>query len=293
MSYRFIKEQQREYPVRRICQALGVSVSGYYAWHKRPVSPRELANRELVRHIQAAHQASYQTYGSPRIHAELKANGQACSPGRVARLMRMNGIQARRRRRYKVTTQSQHDHPVAPNLLKREFTAERPNQVWLTDITYVPTAEGWLYLAAVLDLFSRQIVGWSMGSRLKTGLVKDALQMALDRRQPPAQLMHHSDRGSQYASADYQSLLAKHTMQVSMSGAGSCYDNAPMESFFSSLKSERVHHCRYLTRADARHDLFNFIEVFYNRQRRHSSLGYLSPAAFELRSFELTYTPPN
>jgi putative transposase len=210
--------------------------------------------------------------------------------GATWRMMRRHGIQARRRRRYRVTTQSQHDHPVAPNLLKRKFTAERPNQVWLTNITYVPTAEGWLYLAAVLDLFSRRIVGWTMGSRLKTELVKDAFQMALDRRQPsffttrtgavsmPAQTINHPGPTHH---------------QVSMSGAGNCYDNAPMESFFSSLKSERVHPCRYLSRTEARHDLFAFIEVFYNRQRRHSSLGYLSPAAFEQHPFVLTSTPPN
>jgi putative transposase len=217
---------------------------------------------------------------SPRIHAELRAQGILCSRGRVARLMRLNGVVARRRKRYRVTTRVDAQSPVAPNVLNREFTAERPNAKWLADITYLDTYEGWLYLAAVLDVYSRRIVGWSMHTRMTTDLVENALRMALGQRPHADDLLHHSDRGSQYTSGHYQTLLAQAQITPSMSGTGNCYDNAMMESFFATLKTECADH-RFATRAEARRAIFEFIEVGYNRQRRHSALNYLTPAEFE------------
>ena len=280
MRFRFIQAHQGAFDIKTMCHTLEVSRSGYYAWRSRQPSQREQANQKLVEHIKQIHQDSRQTYGSPRVHAELFERGIHCNEKRVARLMRLHGLQAKQRRRYKVTTRANPRRPVAENLLNRDFTAERPNQKWVADITYVSTFEGWLYLATVLDVFSRRIVGWSMSDRLKTNLVEDALQMALDRRQPHFALLHHSDRGSQYTSLDYQALLARHHIQVSMSGRGSAYDNAMMESFFATLKTECVDH-RFATRAEARLAIFEYIEVFYNRQRRHSGLGFLSPHRFE------------
>jgi transposase InsO family protein len=244
-----------------------------------------MANRALLKAIRVAYQASRQTYGSPRIHAELAAKGLRCSENRVARLMRAHEIQAKRKKRRKITTDRNHDYPIAPNLLRQDFTAQAPNQKWLSDLTYIPTAEGWLYLAAVMDVFSRRIVGWALDKCMTSALVTQALQMALDTRQPPAGLIHHSDRGSQYASAPYQALLAEHHLQVSMSHTGNCYDNAPMESFFGSLKTEQVHFQHYQTRAEARTDIFYYIEGFYNRSRRHSTLDYLAPEQFEYTYF--------
>ena len=265
-----------------MCKVLNVSPSGYYAWRKRPVSAREMANRELVKRIEAVYNDSYETYGSPRVYIELKAQGETCSENRVARLMRLRGLQARQVRRYKSTTRRNKKHPVAPNILKRDFTAERPDQKWLTDITYIPTREGWLYLAAVLDLFGRRIVGWAMSERITADLTTKALKMAIRRRLPGAGLIHHSDQGSQYTDGAYQTLLSDHGIQASMNGVGTWYDNAPMESFFGTLKSELVHHRVYDSRDEARPDLFFYIEAFYNRRRRHSSLAYLSPEAYEL-----------
>lgn len=265
-----------------MCKALNVSPSGYYAWRKRPVSAREMANRELVKKIEAVYNDSYETYGSPRVYFELKAQGETCSENRVARLMRLRGLQARQVRRYKSTTRRNKKHPVAPNILKRDFAAERPDQKWLTDITYIPTREGWLYLAAVLDLFGRRIVGWAMSERITADLTTKALKMAIRQRLPSAGLIHHSDQGSQYTDGAYQSLLSDHGIQASMNGVGTWYDNAPMESFFGTLKSELVHHRVYNSRDEARPDLFFYIEAFYNRRRRHSSLAYLSPEAWEL-----------
>jgi transposase InsO family protein len=265
-----------------MCRVLGVSASGDYAWRQRRPSMRQKSNEVLVECIRAIHAESHGTYGSPRVHAELVAQGIRCNRKRVERLMRVHHIQARRKKRWRPrTTDSRHSLPVAHNILNREFEAEAPNQKWVTDITYIPTTEGWLYLAAVMDLYSRRIVGWSMASRLTSKLVKDALKLAVAQRQPSPGLVHHSDRGSQYASADYRLLLTARGMVASMSRKGNCYDNAPMESFFGTLKSERVHHCRYRTRAEARHDIFHYIELFYNRKRRHSTLGYMSPAQFE------------
>jgi putative transposase len=280
MKFKFMAAHRGEFDVISMCRALEVSTSGYYAWCKRPPGAREKANHDLVEHIRQVHQVSRQTYGSPRIHAELKAHGLVCSRNRIARLMRRYGIRARQPRRYRVTTDAHHAYPVAANLLNRQFTAEAPDQKWVTDITFIDTWEGWLYLAVVMDLYSRQIVGWSMADHLRTSLVEDALGMALARRCPAPGLLHHSDRGSQYASTDYQALLQAHGIQVSMSRTGDCYDNAAMESFFGTLKTESATD-RYATRADARISLFEYIEVWYNRQRRHSTLGYLSPEEYE------------
>ncbi len=234
----------------------------------------------LSAQIKDIHQTSRQTCGSPRIHAELQAQGRRCSRGRVARWMRAHGITARPRRRYRTTTRTDHRLPVAPNVLARNFTASRPDEKWLADITYIDTREGWLYLATVLDTFSRRIVGWSMQTRMTTRLVEDTWQMALGQRQWSGGLVHHSDRGSQYTSHDYQALLKAHGLIISMSGTGNCYDNAMMESFFATLKTECVTY-RFATRAVARQAIFDYIVVWYNRQRRHSALDYLCPAAFE------------
>jgi transposase InsO family protein len=270
-----------EFTMIRMCQMLGVSASGYYAWHRRRPSRRAEANAALMEQIREIHRTSRRTYGSPRVHAALRRCGLACGRNRVARLMRREGLVGRSpRRRYPRTTQAASGNPVAPNVLAQDFTAERPDQKWVADITYVDTAEGWLYLAPVLDLFSRKVVGWSMDNHLYSSLVEDALHMAVIRRRPAPGLLHHSDRGSQYTSDAYQQRLAKLECEVSMSRTGNCYDNAVMESFFSTLKSECLTG-QFRTRAQARTAIFEFIEVWYNRHRLHSSLGYLSPEEFE------------
>jgi len=280
MKFAFIDQYRSEFPVRRLCQVLGVSSSGYYAAGKREPSQHEGEDRRLLVHIRVGHRASRETYGYRRIAHELRAQGIGCGRHRVARLMRQAGLRVKSRRPYKVTTRSHPRLPVADNVLDRDFTAAHPNQKWVADITYIATDQGWLYLATVMDLFSRKIVGWSMNPRMKTDLVSDAFQMALLQRCPEAGLLHHSDQGSQYASHDYQKLLDDYGIQVSMSRAGNCYDNAVMESFFATLKTECVDR-RYATRDEARTCLFDYIEVWYNLRRCHSSLGYLSPAAFE------------
>ena len=271
MKYQFVTDHSHEFPVTRMCRVLAVSTSGYYAWRGRPQSQRARDNLELVDRIKEVHAASRETYGSPRVHAELvQGQGIQCNKKRVERLMRIHDIRGRQRRRRRVkTTDSNHSLPVAPN------------RKWVADITYVPTAQGWLYLAVVLDLFSRRVIGWSMADTMCTLLVKDALEMAISSRHPQAGLLHHSDRGSQYASAEYQAVLQTGELVASMSRAGNCYDNAAMESFFGTLKCELIHDRRYRTRTEARQDIFEYIEVFYNRQRRHSSLGYLSPVSYE------------
>ncbi len=281
MLYRFIDEQRRHYPVRRLCQSLGVSPSGYYAWKRRPPSQRKLNNAVLMVHIRAIHAEMHERYGSPHIHAELCARGHSCNLKRVARLMCVHQIRARHKRKYRTTTRSDPKLPVAPNRLAQDFHAVVPNQKWVTDVTFIPTAEGWLYLAAVLDLYSRRIVGWALDAQQDTELVLGALQMALGRRQPTAGTSHYSDRGSQYASANYQEVLQTQQFRVSMSGTGNCYDNAPMESFFSTLKAELTNRRNYRTRAEARQDIIAYIEGFYNATRRHSALGYRSPLEFE------------
>jgi len=282
MSYDFIAQHAQAYPVTRQCAVLGVAVSGYYGWQKRQMSMRQQQDQQLLSAIRRIYQQHRGLYGSPRIHAELKKEGWQCSRKRVARLMREAHLRSVRQRKRRVqTTQSKHSYPVAVNVLNRQFEAQRPNQKWVSDMTYIPTQNGWLYLAAVLDLFSRRIVGWAMSATCDATLVQNALQMALSERQPTADLLHHSDRGSQYAAHAYQALLAQHAITVSMSRKGNCYDNAVMESFFRTLKAECVDLHVFRSRTHARSVIFEFLEVYYNRQRLHSTLGYCTPAAFE------------
>jgi transposase InsO family protein len=285
VRFEVIHSYRTSFSVARMCQVFGVSPSGYYAWRDRPASRRAQENAGLVKEIRDIHEKSRKTYGSPRVHAELLARGFQVGKNRVARLMRAAKIRARRKKKGTRTTDSNHDHPVAPNLLNREFETRQPNEKWLGDITYIWTQEGWLYLAAIMDLFSRKIVGWAMENTLASCLVEKAFRMAVRSRNPKAGLLHHSDRGSQYAGQDYQLHLADYRMQVSMSRTGNCYDNAPMESFFSTLKVEWVHHQKYENQKEARTDIFDYIEGFYNRTRRHSSLDYLSPVEYERQYF--------
>ena len=282
MRYQFVHDHSRCFQVRRMCRVLDISPSGYYAWLRRPESRRVREDRRLLVEIKAIHKENRGVYGSPRIHAELKDRQMYHGKKRVARLMRENGIRAKQKKKFRATTDSRHSYPVAPNLLWRDFSASGPNQKWLADITYIWTREGWLYLAAIMDLFSRPIVGWSMSRRMTKKLVLEALEMAVGRRRPEPGLIHHSDRGSQYACGDYQRTLNGHGMVCSMSRKGDCWDNAPMESFFHTLKTELVHHRDYQTRNQAKTDIFEYIEVFYNRSRRHSSLGYMAPAQYEM-----------
>ena len=281
MRFAFIAEEKAAFPVRLLCRTLQVSRAGFYAWQRRPPAPRARADDRLGLEIAAIHAESRQRYGSPRVHAELADRGCRTSRKRVARLMRARGLAARRGRRFRVTTHSRHPFPVAPNVLARQFDRPQPDRAWVTDITYIPTREGWLYLAVLLDLCSRLAVGWAMSDRITDALTLDALGMALARRRPPQGLLHHSDRGSQYASGDYQRLLARHGIVGSMSRRGNCWDNAVAESFFATIKVELVHDAAWATRAAARAELVEYLEVFYNGQRRHSALGYLSPRAFE------------
>ena len=264
-----------------MCTTLEVSRSGFYAWLRRRESKRSRENRRLTKLIREEHKRSRETYGSPRIHAALKGRSETCGRNRVARLMRQAGICSKVKRKFRRTTNSKHGHPVAPNLLAQDFSTSRPNEVWVSDITYIWTDEGWLYLASTLDLFSRMIVGWSMNSIMPASLVEDALKMAIDRRSPPAGMIHHSDRGVQYAAHAFQGLLDRHGIVCSMSRKGNCYDNAVKESFFHTLKTELTDHEHYLTREQAKASVFEFIEVFYNRLRLHSTLGYVSPLEFE------------
>jgi putative transposase len=281
VRYCFIDDHREQWPVSVQCRVLHVSRSGFYAWCQRDVSATAQRRAELTERIEQIHRASRQTYGSPRIHLELEAQGVHCNRKTVEKCMQEAGIVAKSHRKFRVTTtDSNHDHPIAPNLVNREFQASGKNQTWVTDITYVPTGEGWLYLAAVEDLFTREIVGWSMSAKIDSRLVVDALKMAIARQCPGEELMAHSDRGVQYASEHYQRLLQEHGITCSMSRKGNCYDNAPMESFFATLKKELVHHEKYQTRAEARQSLFEYIEVFYNRIRRHSALNYQSPTQF-------------
>lgn len=287
MKFVFIGTQQLEFPVQRICRVLGVSPSGYYAWLRRPASQREQDNQALLEKIRQIHAQSRKNYGSPRIHAALRQQGIACGRNRVARLMRRAGIRPAYVRRWVRTTRSDPRLPVAPNRLGRSFSAQRPNQKWVSDLTYIPTRQGWLFLAAVMDLFSRKIVGWALDTSMSSSLTDQALQMALQHRKPEMNFLHHSDRGSQYAAQSYQKLLDAYHSQISMSRVGNCYDNAPMESFFATLKKELIHQVIYLSSSQAKLSIFEYIEVFYNRQRLHSTLGFCSPDEFE-RSFNLS-----
>lgn len=281
MKYTFIAAHTEEYQIRRMCHALEVQRSGYYAWRRRTPSTRAQANEALLELIREEHEASRKTYGSPRIQIVLRRKGIACGKNRVARLMRLHGIVAQKRHKWHpTTTQRQPGVVPAPNLLNQDFTAPAPNRKWVSDFTYIDTAEGWLYLAAVLDLFSRKVVGWAMTERMDTELVEAAWQMAWLGRRPAPGLLHHSDQGSQYTSAAYQRSLTTSLAELSMSRVGNCYDNAVIESFFGTLKTECVTG-QFATRALARTSIFEYIEVWYNRQRLHSTLGYLSPVEFE------------
>ena len=283
MKFGFIRDHLKRWPVVVMCRVLAVTRSGFYAWRKRAPSARAQRNQQLVAKIRKVHQENRQLYGSPRVHRALLIDGEIVSRNTVAKLMRQAKIRAKTKRRFLPrTTDSAHGKPVAENKLARDFQADAINRKWLADITYVPTAEGWLYLAAVLDCFSRKIVGWSMADHLQTDLASDALKMALVQRDVAGtDLLHHSDRGVQYASDQYQQLLSDRKIEVSMSGSGDCYDNAMMESFWATLKTECVHQHRYATRQQAQGSIFEYVEVFYNRKRLHSSLGYVSPETFE------------
>lgn len=275
-----MKQWRLEYPVEVMARVLDVSRSGFYAWLGRPPSARALEDERLKVAITATHAKTRETYGTKRLQRELKAEGVEVGRDRIARLRRELGICCKQKRRFKATTPSNHDLPVAENLLGQCFEATAPNEVWHTDITALPTGEGWLYLAGVKDQFTCEIVGYAMGSRMTQELVGQALWRALRYQHPVAGLIHHSDRGSQYCALDYQGLLTQHGLLASMSGTGNCYDNAPMESFWGSLKNELVHHRCYETRAEAEASIREYIEIFYNRQRRHSRLGYVAPAVF-------------
>ncbi|TDP61550.1 transposase InsO family protein [Bradymonas sediminis] len=282
MRYEVIESHRDEFPVTLLCEVLDVSTSGYYDWRKRPPSKRQQEDEALLNKIEDIHAKSRETYGSPRIHRVLKDEGRVVGRNRVARLMRDNGIKAAQKRRSRRTTDSNHAFPLADNLLAREFSTTQPNQVWLADITYVDTQQGWLYLAAILDIYSRKIVGWAMDETMGRKLCINALQMAVLNREPDEGLLHHSDRGCQYASGDYQELLKDYGMTCSMSRKGNCWDNAPMESFFGTLKTESLHRRVFATRDEARQEIFEYIEVFYNRQRKHSALDFASPSEFEM-----------
>jgi len=284
MKYQFITEHRQEYPISIMCRVLEVAVSGFYAWLRRVPSRRSQENTVLGECIVRIYQENRQVYGSPRIHAALRAEGRRCGRKRVARLMREQGLNARIRKHRTRTTDSHHEQPVAPNVLNREFSATAPNTKWVADITAIWTAEGWLYLAVVLDIFSRMVVGWAMDAHRDEVLVDQAARMALARRHPEPGLLHHSDRGSQYTAADYRELLAGYGIAVSMSGKGDCYDNALMESFFGTLKTECVDRQSYQSLSQARQSIFEYLEAFYNRQRLHSSLGYVSPVTYELQA---------
>ena len=290
MRYRCINRRRHQYPVKMMSRVLKVSSSGYYAWRVRPESHRAKTDRELTRVIRRLHAESKGVYGSPKITVDLQDEGYRCGRHKVARLMRLAGLRGFPQRRFKVTTERDPSHPVAANLIQQDFTAAAPNQRWASDITYISTHQGWLYLAVMMDLYSRRIIGWSMSRWLNRHLAMDALSMALGARRPERVLIHHSDRGSQYTSDDFRDALEKHGIQCSMSARGNCFDNAAVESFFGLLKRERVNRVRYRTRDEARADVFDYIECFYNRKRRHGYLGQISPAAFEERTSGLFET---
>lgn len=281
MRFRLIDAAKEEFPVQRLCKVLGVSQSGYFAWKSRPASRRQRDDLVLLAHVRAAFALSHETYGSPRMTHELRDQGLDAGRRRVARLMRENGLRARQPRRFKRTTDSLHAFPVAPNLLDQDFSAGRPDEKWGADISYIWTREGWLYLAVVIDLYARRVVGWAVSDRLHKELALRALRRALAVRRPAAGLLHHSDRGSQFCSLAYQAELRRHGLLISMSGKGNCYDNSMVETFFKTLKSELVWRTRFQTRSEAREALARYIDGFYNPIRRHSALGFVSPAQFE------------
>lgn len=286
MKYQFIEQHRQEFPVVVMCNVLGVSESGFYAWRKRPACPRKREDAQLTQEIRQVYATHRGRYGSPRIHRELQDQGRSTSRKRVARLMREAELSARRKRRRVLTTKRDATHPVAPNVLDRDFAAPEPNTKWVTDITYIPTTQGWLYLAVILDLYSRAVVGWSMSACCDEELAAQALQMAIGRRRPQAGLVHHSDRGCQYTSHKYRQRLEQAGMIVSMSRKGNCWDNAAMESFFGSLKEECVGNTLFASHEEARSAIFTYLEVYYNRIRRHSTLGYVSPLLYEQRTLQ-------
>lgn len=273
--------------MEKMCEIYQVSRSGYYAWANRPKSKRENERAELLKHIEKIFGEFKSRYGAIRICWELSRRGIKTNRKRVAALMKISGLVAKHRRRYKVTTDSSHSHPIAPNILNRDFSVGLPDMTWLSDITYIQTDEGWLYLAATMDLYQRKIVGWSMDRSMTRRLVCNALEMGIKRSNPGKGLLHHSDRGVQYASKDFRKMLEKHGMICSMSRKGDCWDNAPMESFFHTLKTELVNYSRFKTREEAKRAIYEYIEIFYNRKRLHSSLGYLSPEEFEKKTLSL------
>lgn len=275
-----MKQWRLDFPITVMCRVFGVSRSGYYDWVDRKPSARAAEDERLKVAIKAAHKRTRESYSARRLQPELAADGFSAGRDRIARLRREMGIRCRQKRKFKATTNSNHCLPVAPNLLNQTFAAERPNEIWVTDITYIPTGEGWLYLAGIKDLFTCEIVGYALADRMTQELVAQALIRAVQHKRPPAGLIHHSDRGSQYCAQSYQKLLEQFGMKASMSRRGNCYDNAPMESFWGSLKNELVHHHKYATRAEAKSSTREYIEIFYNRQRRHSRLGYMAPAVF-------------
>jgi len=281
MRFAFIQAEKAHFPVAGLCRVLGVSRAGFYAWQSGAEAARARQDRQLLVEIATIHRESRRCYGSPRVHAELRARGHHVGRKRVARLMRHSGLAGRRRRPFRTTTQSTHGLPVARNVLAQQFTAVRPNRSWVTDITFVATGEGWLYLAAIVDLFSRRVVGWALRERLTTPLALEALEMAITRRTPGRGLLHHSDQGGQYVSDEYRRALAAHGMIASMSRRAHCWDNAVAESFFATLKIELFEDTPWATRAHARQAIVEYIELFYNARRRHSTLGYQSPVAFE------------
>jgi putative transposase len=281
MRFQLIDAAKEEFPLQRLCKVLGVSQSGYFAWRSRPASRRQREDLVLLAHVRSAFALSNETYGSPRMVRELQDAGLAVGRRRTARLMRENGLKARQPRRFKRTTDSHHAFPVAPNLVEQDFAAEKPDEKWGADLSYIWTREGWLYLAVVIDLFARRVVGWAVSDRLRKELPLTALRRAIVVRRPAAGLIHHSDRGSQYCSIEHQAELRKHGIQVSMSGKGNCYDNSMVEAFFKTLKSELVWRTAFQTRAEASDALARYIDGFYNPIRRHSALDYVSPAQFE------------
>ena len=281
MKYAFVRAHDHEFRVCRMCRVLSVSRSGYYAWRERPLSPRSQANRQLVSEIRRVHEAARGVYGALKTWQQLRVQGIRCGRHRVARLRRRYGIEATRRRRFKVTTRSRQGQVVTPDLVRRGFTVPAPNRVWVGDVTFVPTREGWLYVAVLLDLYSRKVVGWAMAERIDTALVLRALQMALRARRPSPGLIHHTDRGAIYAAQEYRALLAAHGLAASLGRTGDCYDNAVAESFFSTVKNELTIEQRYASRQEARTALFEYIEAFYNRQRLHQPLGYRTPQHVE------------
>ena len=286
MRYDRIDAMRPEYPVAMLCRLLHVSEAGYYAWRRRPPSLRAQENARLSIEIQLAHERTRQTYGPERLQAELADYGVHAGVDRIKRIRRQLGLRCRQKQKFKVTTDSRHNLPAAPNLLDRQFAVSAPNRVWVTDITYVATEEGWLYLAGIKDLFNGELVGYALGERMTQNLVMQALFRAVAARRPERGLVHHSDRGSQYCAQAYQRLLRQFGMQVSMSRKGNCWDNAPMESCWGSLKNELIHHHRFATRRDAQQAITEYIEIFYNRIRKQARLGYLSPAAFMQKHYE-------